>query len=159
LTHLDKDAFLEVLLSQGKVNGPAERAVLSRRADVDFQEQALCLSAAVLSSWWRHPRSRQASGTPVAWLSEGGRSVIEVHCQCPAAEAVRRFVSRTRHRGHLDELRSPEDLLAQFQQAEELGPLFPGQAIICNTGGQVVNEVLVTLVKQVRTRIAIASEA
>lgn len=159
LIHLDKDAFLEPLLGQGWVSGPAERAALSRRADADFQERALRLPAAVLSSWWRHPKSPRESGTSITWLSAHGRNVIEVHCECPASEAVRRFLARKRHPGHLDTLRNPEGLLAQFQEAEALGPLLPGQAIVISTASRTASEALAALVRQVRKRVTVASAA
>ena len=152
--HFDKDAFLEALLNQAPVSGPAERNQLSRRADADFQQHALQLSFVVLSSWWRHPESARESGTPVAWLRAPGRNVVEVHCQCPASVAVQRFCARKRHPGHFDATRSPEELLAQFNEAEALGPLLPGQAIICNTACPTTNETLLALVRQVRHRLS-----
>jgi predicted kinase len=159
MVHLDKDAFLEPLLAGGRVSGPAERAALSRRADADFQAQALRLPSVVLSSWWRHPRSARESGTSIGWLSAPGQNVVEVHCHCPAPEAVRRFLARERHPGHLDALRSPEGLLAQFQEAEALGPLLPDQAIVFSTASPTASEALAALVKQVRQRVRGASAA
>lgn len=157
VAHLDKDTFLEVLLSQTPVLVPAERAALSRQADAQFQDQALRLSAAVLSSWWRHPQSKHESGTPIGWLSACGHRVVEVHCQCPAPEALRRFTARKRHPGHLDALRSLEGLRTQFEESESHGPLFPGHAIVYNTGTQGANASLAGLVEQVRQRITAAS--
>jgi hypothetical protein len=159
MVHLDKDAFLEPLLALGWVSGPAERAALSHRADADFQAQALRLPAVVLSSWWRHPMSVRESGTPIGWLSAPGRNVVEVHCQCPGSEAVRRFLVRERHPGHLDGLRSPEGLLAQFQEAEVLGPLLPDQAIVFSTASRTESEALAALVQQVRQRVTVAGAA
>lgn len=157
LVHLDKDAFLERLLDETPVDAPEGRARLSRRADVDFQRQAMGASSAVLSSWWRHPKSRSESGTPVSWLTGSGRTLAEVHCRCPAPEAVRRFQARARHPGHFDALRSPEALLSQFEEAEALGPLFPAQAIVFDTSRPTTEEMAMELLRQVGRRLAAAS--
>lgn len=152
-SHLDKDVFLEALLDGATVPAPDTRAALSRRADAAFQQEAVRWPSAVLSSWWRHPNSPSESGTPVPWLLDSGRRIIEVHCRCPAAEAVDRFRARKRHPGHLDALRSPEALRAQFRQAEALGPLLPGQAILFDTDRPATDERVRRLAREILRRL------
>jgi predicted kinase len=55
--HLDKDVFLEALFDREGTTDAESRQKRSRRADEEFQSQALKQSLAVLSSWWRHPQS------------------------------------------------------------------------------------------------------
>lgn len=156
-THLDKDVFLEALLDGATVRAPDTRAALSRRADVEFQHEAGRAPSAVLSSWWRHPMSPSKSGTPVPWLLDSGRRIIEVHCRCPAAVAVERFRARKRHPGHLDALRGPEWLLSQFQEAEALGPLLPGQAILFDTDQPASDERVSRLAGQILRRLEVVA--
>jgi predicted kinase len=131
--HLDKDTFLEELLDREKNLTPERRGELSRLADAKFCEHAGSLGFAVLSSWWKHPLSSQNSGTDVAWLRREGTQVVEIYCNCPVAIAAERFVSRRRHPGHFDSLRTKHELLRQFSETERLGPVFPQQALLCNT--------------------------
>jgi glucokinase len=120
---LDKDAFLEALFAETPPSTTAERNALSRHADLQFREAADGVGDAILVSWWRHPKSAEASGTSVEWLSDGGRAVLEVHCECPAPSALERFLDRTRHPGHLDSKRDRKRLAEQFVMAEQRGPL------------------------------------
>jgi hypothetical protein len=112
---------------------PERRGELSRLADIKFCELAGFLGFAVLSSWWKHPLSSQNAGTDVAWLRREGMQVVEVYCNCPVAIAAERFVSRHRHPGHIDSLRTKHALLPQLSEAERVGPVFPQQALICDT--------------------------
>ena len=133
LEHLDKDRFLEAHFVSGAEVTSECRNKLSREADRNFRARALSLNSAVLSSWWRHPRAVKESGTPVNWLLSSEVRVLEVFCQCPVEVAARRFKARKRHAGHLDVLRSQEQLLEQLAEAESLGPLFLGYTLVCNT--------------------------
>ena len=133
LAVLDKDEFLEALfISQGI--GDAEwRNHLSRMADEVLREKALCSDTAVITSWWRHPSSGLDSGTRVEWLSSLPGIVIEVHCVCSPQVAAKRFLSRKRHEGHLDHLKTHADVLTNFQQQAALGPLGFARIVKVNT--------------------------
>jgi predicted kinase len=61
--HLDKDVFLEALFDREGASDSESRQKLSRRADEEFQSQALKQPLAVLSSWWRHPGGHPNSPT------------------------------------------------------------------------------------------------
>ena len=93
--HLDKDRFREAHFTSEVEITPHRRNELSRLADKELRTAALLLSSAVLSSWWRHPKAAQESGTPVQWLQQDGIRVIEVYCQCPAEVAARRVGATT----------------------------------------------------------------
>ncbi|UTH75952.1 ATP-binding protein [Chromobacterium sp. IIBBL 290-4] len=134
---LDKDDFLEALFEERGVGDAAWRRALSREADARFLAVAQTAPRAVVCSWWRHPASGEASGTPVDGLLRSGHLVLELHCHCPAEAAAERFVQRRRHPGHLDARRDPADLLAQLRRAESLGPLGLGESLILDTTGQV----------------------
>ena len=152
--HLDKDTFLDELLAREGTITAGRRHELSRSADAMLREQAAAKSFAVLSSWWRHPASREDSGTDTGWLRQEGTQVIEIRCACPADIAVGRFSARRRHSGHLDALRTRQSLLIQLTEAERHGPLFPGPVLTCDTGSPVPAEVLAELVASIRVRLA-----
>ena len=159
LPHLDKDSFLESLFTDLGTPTLARRAELSRRADAMFEAAALQAGTAVLSSWWRHPGSASSSGTAVEWLQAPGTVLLEVHCRCASAEAVRRFLARQRHPGHADALRNPKDLARQFDEASLLGPLFPAQAVSLDTSEPISDRELEALAARIRPRIAAMREA
>jgi glucokinase len=88
-------------------------------------------------SWWKHPRSQGDSGTPIEWLRELRKGIVEVHCECAPQLAVERFRRRERHPGHLDGRWSKEELLAQMTDAARLGPLQIGALVQVDTGGPI----------------------
>lgn len=133
LEMLDKDEILEALFNSRGVGDVQWRTSLSRAADEILRERALRSEGAVIASWWRHPLSTVASGTPVEWLSALQGVLIEVHCVCKPHVATKRFKSRLRHEGHLDRFKPYADLLATFQQQGALGPLGVGLLIEVNT--------------------------
>jgi len=109
------------------------RDELSREADASFQEQAEQSAGAVLASWWKHPRTTAESGTPTKWLAALPGVKVEVHCQCSAEVAARRFLDRKRHAGHLDDRWSHAQLLASMREQASLGPLGLGSLVIVST--------------------------
>lgn len=124
----DKDTYLEARFEPGRQPDLAHRAAMSREADAVFLAEALAAPAAVLTSWWRHPRATQPSGTPVEALAADLSGLVEVHCDCPPALALQRFRARVRLPGHADALRTDADLARQFAEAAALGPLWPHRA-------------------------------
>lgn len=133
LEMLDKDDFLEGLFLTKGVGDATWRAKLSRAADDVLQERALSSGGAVITSWWRHPASRVESGTPVEWLSSLDGVAVEVNCVCRPEIAAERFLTRQRHEGHLDHLKTNADILAGFQQQAALGPLGIAPVVAINT--------------------------
>jgi hypothetical protein len=132
---LDKDALLETLFGAHPPTSLAERGHLSRLADQLFQSEALTSAPGVLVSWWRHPLSGDASGTPTEWLGSLPGTIVEVHCHCAPAVAVDRFLKRQRHYGHLDSHRRLDALIAQITAAASLGPLGVGRTVSLDTSG------------------------
>lgn len=129
----DKDDILEELFNE-KGTGDAEwRTRLSRNADEILRARASRCESSIIVSWWRHPASTIVSGTATEWLTDLKGALIEINCVCKPAIAVERFKSRTRHRGHLDHLKSSANLLPVFQQQAALGPLHLGHLIEVNT--------------------------
>ncbi len=135
---LDKDEFLERLFEKRGVGDAGWRRRLSRESDVLFQEVALSLENAVLTSWWHHPKSRESSGTPVEWLNPYSASCVEVHCQCGALRAAERFTQRSRHPGHLDRLRNATAVRELFERQHRLGPLGIGKLVEVSTESEVL---------------------
>lgn len=133
---LDKDSLLEALFAAEGTGNSEWRRDLSRRADMSFREAALARRQAVLTSWWRHPRSTVDSGTPTDWLPPV-KCLVEVHCACSASVAAARFLARARHHGHLDHQRSAEGLLSMLEEQQDFGPLFPSRAIVVDTEREV----------------------
>jgi len=147
---LDKDEILEVMFNTKGVGNAEWRTQLSRAADETLKERALRSWSAVITSWWRHPSSAIDSGTPIDWLSSLQGTVIELHCVCSPHIAAERFLSRRRHAGHLDHLKSLDDILPGFQQHAALGPLGLGQVVTVNTEQTVEMGILLA---QIRTPI------
>lgn len=143
LAFLDKDQFLEAMFNSQGVGNAEWRRRLSRAADEILREKALCSGGAVITSWWRHPLSRVDSGTPVEWLAELPGVALELHCVCTAQVAARRFLSRKRHEGHLDHLKTRADVLANFQQQAAFGPLRVAPVVAVNTERSVEISVLI----------------
>ena len=143
---LDKDAFLEALFQLEGTGNAEWRRSLSSRADAQFREAVLLAKQSVATSWWKHPLSKEDSGTPIDWLSLESQALVEVHCSCRASVAAARFLARNLHPGHLDKLRSSEGLLAMLEQQEAFGPLFPSKAIVVNTEEPVELSALAVLV-------------
>ncbi|MFN3211948.1 MAG: AAA family ATPase [Henriciella sp.] len=108
---LDKDDFLEALFDSQGLGDEQWRRRLSIEADKQFEITALEQSNTVLVSHWR-PRGRTDTGTPVDWVNRHFQNTVEVYCACDPELATRRFVSRTRHPGHLDTTKSEEAILA-----------------------------------------------
>jgi predicted kinase len=133
----DKDDILEHLFNEKGIGDLHWRSVLSRAADEILMNHVCQSDGSVVVSWWRHPASSLASGTPIEWLSELRGSLIEVNCVCDPVVAAERFKSRTRHSGHQDQSRAYEELLTTFQQQAALGPLGIGRLITVNTEGEV----------------------
>ncbi|MCM3871064.1 MAG: AAA family ATPase [Pyrinomonadaceae bacterium] len=142
LPMLDKDEILEAMFNSQGIGNVEWRTQLSRAADATLQERALGLESTVVASWWRHPSSQVDSGTPVEWLASLPGVVIEIHCVCSPQMATERFLSRKRHEGHLDRLKTYDDVLVGFQQHAALGPLGIGQLVIVNTERSVELETL-----------------
>lgn len=130
---IDKDDFLERLFLTNAVIEPTQRRSLSRLADLELIESARQSRAAVLVSWWRHPKSNAESGTPVEWLGELDGPVVEVHCFCTPEVAVERFLARERHPGHLDSRWSRQQLLEMFHSQAAHGPINTDSAIYIPT--------------------------
>jgi hypothetical protein len=133
LEMLDKDEILEMLFETKGIGDVQWRTRLSRNADELLCERALGAGGAVIVSWWRHPKSTVASGTPIDWLAKLPGTLIEIHCTCNPRIATDRFKTRQRHEGHLDRFKPYADLLSSFQQHAALGPLGIGHLIMVNT--------------------------
>jgi hypothetical protein len=130
---LDKDEILEELFDTLGIGNSVWRSNLSRAADEALRTQACALPSAVLTSWWRHPRSSAESGTPTDWLSSLPGELVELHCVCSPSVAANRFFARKRHVGHLDSQRTHAALYASFEQLATLGPLAIGRVVQVST--------------------------
>ena len=133
LPMLDKDEMLEALFESQGIGDTDWRRRLSRLADDGLIGEATNLTAAVVTSWWHHPESGEASGTPIEWLSSLQGEIIEIYCACSPPIAASRFLGRTRHAGHIDSQYAYSSLLASFQAQSALGPLRVGRTVEVNT--------------------------
>ncbi len=134
---VDKDEILEALFDSLGAGDAEWRRRLSRAADEVLRRQAAQFPGAVLTSWWRHPRSTVDSGTSPEWLASLPGPLIELHCLCNPGIAAERFLARQRHSGHLDGGKSHPELLASFEDQAGLGPLGIGRLIQVSTDGEV----------------------
>jgi adenylate kinase family enzyme len=121
LEFIDKDDFLEQLLDDN-AEGAALRSQLSREADHLMRAAAENSDGAVLVSFWRREEVSKTSGTPADWLRTLP-NVVEMFCACPPEVAAERFLARTRHAGHGDTARDPDELLHQLTALAALGPI------------------------------------
>ena len=152
LKMLDKDEILEDLFNEKGIGDVHWRTILSRTADEILRNRASRSESSIIVSWWRHPGSTIVSGTPIEWLSDLPGVLIEINCICDPAIAVKRFQSRTRHRGHLDQFKSSADLLAAFQQQAALGPLGIGSLVEVNTEATVELANLVSMINSLSSQ-------
>ena len=120
---LDKDDLLEALFASEGVGDTEWRRALSRRSDAELQRRAESSSGAVLVSFWQQPGMAADSGTPTGWLARLPGALVHVRCDCPPQVAALRFVSRRRHPGHLDALRSAAQLEDWLESLSRHGPI------------------------------------
>jgi hypothetical protein len=147
LPMIDKDDVLERLFRSKGVGDPAWRRRLSRESDAILQATASASSGAVVSSFWHVPGMPSDSGTPTDWLPMLSRTVVNVHCDCPASIAAERFVRRVRHVGHLDGMRTTGEVLASLQALTPLGPLGIGEPVVVDTTDELAPTVLLQKVE------------
>lgn len=145
---LDKDDFLEDLYERESVSSWNHRKSLSRQSDDAFQKAAKKSGSAVLVSHWRPLRSTADSGTPSDWLVEEYDSLVEVCCLCSPEEALRRFLSRTRHPGHLDKQRDTKELAKRLDSWTNRFPLRMGTLLEVRTDAEVNFERLMVDVRK-----------
>jgi glucokinase len=118
---IDKDDILESLFESKGIGDALWRRTLSRESDEIFQRQAMNTpDGAVLASFWQVPGMTSDSGTPTDWLLTLSTHLVNVHCHCDPETAADRFLQRQRHRGHLDETRSRDEVLAAFRSLSVL---------------------------------------
>ena len=129
---VDKDDILEASFPKGGQLEPAQRTLLSRKADVVMRKRAEYLDRAILVSFWRRPELSTTSGTPTEWLERLPR-LIEVNCVCSPETAANRYLARNRHPGHGDVDKDPGEVLAQLQELARLGPLGIGALVEVST--------------------------
>ncbi|MEM7405845.1 MAG: AAA family ATPase [Pseudomonadota bacterium] len=133
---LDKDAYLEALFDARGCATPDERQQLSRESDAQFIADAREESRVVLVSHWRARGETGPSGTPIDWLGETYRTIVEVHCRCDPTIAATRFRQRVRHPGHQDERRDHEATLSWLRGCSQSMPLGIGSCLTVATGSR-----------------------
>lgn len=147
LALFDKDDILESLYEALRVGDADWRGRLSRASDEIFQRLAKTSSGAVLTSFWRHSQMPSYSGTPTDWIRSNAERLVEVYCLCDPEIAAARFLSRSRHPGHLDNTKHREELLAHFQTLAAMGPLGLGKLLRIDTAKEIAFDRLVCEVK------------
>jgi hypothetical protein len=135
LALIDKDEILAGLFETKGAGDVEWRRRLSRDSDAILQTHALAAKGAVIVSHWRMPGMAATSGTPTDWLQNVPGTLVHVRCSCPAQIAADRFARRRRHPGHLDALRSPEEIRASIDALALLPPLAIEPTIEVDTSG------------------------
>jgi hypothetical protein len=133
LTLIDKDDILDHLYETRGIGGAEWRRALSRESDGMLQHDAEASNGAVLVSFWRAPGMPDGSGTPCEWLTALSDAIVHLHCICDPDVAAQRFISRTRHPGHLNASRSAGDIAASIRAVATLPPLDIGARIDVDT--------------------------
>jgi hypothetical protein len=134
---LDKDDILEGLFEALGVGDADWRQRLSRASDEIFERLAKTSNGAVLTSFWRTPEISTQSGTPTEWIASISQRIVEVHCICDPEIAAARFINRTRHPGHLDSAKRPEDVLCSFRILATVGALGLGKLLQVDTTNEI----------------------
>lgn len=147
LSLLDKDEILEGLYEALGIGDADWRQRLSRASDEILQRLARDSSGAVLTSFWRNPKTSGNSGTPTDWIASLSQSIVEVYCVCDPQIAAARFVNRVRHPGHLDSAKRVEDIVSSFEALAGLGPLGIGQLLKVDTSIDVDIDAVVSEIK------------
>lgn len=130
---IDKDDILDHLYETRGIGSAEWRRALSRESDGMLQHEAEASNGAVLVSFWRVPGMPDGSGTPCEWLTALSGAIVHLHCVCDPDVAAQRFISRTRHPGHLDASRSAGDIAASIRAAATLPPPDIGPRIDVDT--------------------------
>lgn len=130
---LDKDDYLESLFENHGIGGINQRQKLSREADVLFRTAAESENKVVLVSHWRPKNLQVDYGTPCTWIKDTFSTVIEIYCACSVGEASKRFRSRVRHPGHVDESRSTPEINAWLRAYAAHLPINVGRSFMINT--------------------------
>ena len=133
LPFIDKDDILDRLFEAKGIGDAAWRRRLSRESDEILQREATHSNGAVVASFWHLHGMPSDSGTPTSWLDSSSCRVVNVRCVCDLDVAVRRFVARKRHPGHLDGDASVADVLLRLQQLTRLPLLDVGERIDVDT--------------------------
>ncbi len=147
----DKDEFLENLFEDQCPVSLHDRRRLSILSDVEFEKAARKANRAVLVSHWRPVSGPNNTGTPVDFVTDHFGRVIEVHCVCSVETAVSRFRARVRHQGHMDAVKSYDDVKKQIQVLERGYPLGIGIQLSLVTSGKVSYD---KLLDRIRSELA-----
>ena len=153
---IDKDDILDRLFELKGVGDAAWRRALSRESDVILQQEAQRSTGAVLVSFWRLPEMPADSGTPTDWLCDPSHLVVNVHCVCSPEIAAERFSQRRRHPGHLDDVRSHAELVADLDALARLSPIDFGPRVEVDTTRELV---LDDVVRKVLESLAIGGDS
>jgi AAA domain-containing protein len=149
---IDKDDILDRLFESKGVGDAAWRRTLSRESDAILQTEATRSAGAVLASFWRLRGMPEDSGTPTDWLDGPALQIVNVHCACELEVAVRRFLQRRRHPGHLDGELSSADVVARLQTLTQLPRLDIGHRVDVDTSGEAnLTEVVRAIRRALRT--------
>ncbi|MCX5126856.1 ATP-binding protein [Streptomyces sp. NBC_00347] len=140
---IDKDAILESLYDSLGVGDHAWRYRLSRASDDILFTLAAQARHAVLDNWWHHD-------TAPGRLHQLDARIVEVHCDCHPALVAKRFQTRTRHPGHLDQDLTREEITERVAAWAALpGPLRLGGPLLTIDTSQSVD--ITALAKEIDT--------
>jgi hypothetical protein len=135
---------------------------LSTMCETDriLQSRVVESGGAVVSSFWRAAGMPGDSGTPTEWLADLPGLVVSVHCECRSEIAAARFMRRTRHPGHRDEVRTASEIMASIRALVPLRPLGVGELVVADTSAPVDIRVLGDAIAEtfVRCRARLAAD-
>ena len=151
---IDRDTPFDWLFDSKDAAGRARQRILSGQSDAMFEGHAQVSKGAILVSFWQLPGMPSGSGTPTAWLSELGGSIVNVHCVCQPETAAERFLRSRCRQGQLNTQRSYEDVLKAMREKACPGPLKIGWRIEVNTEEQLSLEALASDVDALLSRQA-----
>ena len=135
LPYFDKDDYLERLFVERGIGGSDWRHTLSRKADEQFMKDSIATNKAVLVSHWRPMGLGTESGTLTEWIAGSFGKVVELYCDCPVELAATRFKNRKRHKGHVDDLKSIDEIIDWLKGYEKYLPMNLGHKIVVDSTG------------------------
>ncbi|WP_328940277.1 ATP-binding protein [Streptomyces sp. NBC_00250] len=143
---IDKDVILESLYESLGIGDQPWRYRLSRASDDILFALAADAGRAVLVNWWHRD-------TAPARLHQLDAQLVEVFCDCDTELVAERFRTRKRHRGHLDQDLTREEICDRVAVwAAYPGPLGLGRHALIVDTTQTVN--ITTLAEEIDALLA-----
>ncbi|MCP4790060.1 MAG: ATP-binding protein [Gammaproteobacteria bacterium] len=146
---LDKDDIQAPFVNHLNPSTLEQKRLLSTSADEALLTLAKKLHQGIVCSFWHHPGSTIAPGTPAQWMRLITGKVLEIYCHCSAATALERLTIRQQIAAIGEAVKSPPaGALAEYNIQIDLGPLGLTDSITVDTEQPVNLQHLIPKIRQ-----------